>query len=277
MKIDGTFRLSGLLPIREAAPCFATPLFVSDASNREFMQEVDRGMNLLGLVEPNLPAAPRAFRDIPPRRVQFGEMPYLAFLPLGPDVIFGTVAEVSSRLRGESAKLDRFPFVQRSVARLLRDTELETRAHSNILRKTRAEGDYEAEFQNFPTAYISITVVRLIRTTARVPLFAPGDLDQLASLFPEVFGTPAEPRELFNFSSAPEERAELQRILQATFQYPPPMGSQFASSRIGAFYAASTLEGAAAEVGWFQVRNAALIGDHQPMTQEFAISEWDVS
>lgn len=174
MNSKPSYRLSGLLPIRDSAPCFATPLFAREGSNGEYIQDIDRNMNLIGMIEPVLPSFPRPIRDIPSVNVQVAQTPYFAFVPDSCAPIFGTFSQLYDRLRAIGYELSNTPFVQRSVARFLSDTALEVLANEHIAERIGKDSHHEPSVSNnieIPTVYIDQTVYRIIRS-----IFPPIDL-----------------------------------------------------------------------------------------------------
>lgn len=287
MSLDGAFRLSGLLPIREAAPCFATPLFVPEGSNRECIQSIDREMNLLGFIEPTLPSRPRAIRDLPGRTVEFAGRPYFAFVPLGPEIVFGTADEIGGRLRSEGLKLAGFPFVQRSVARFLADDGLEAEAEANIRRKLdRAAAPMDdapgIDLRAVPTATVSMAVFRL--TQAEYPphsiiddLTDAEDRAALTALEMLTSGPQSSEAPPPRFAAPPDQHRQLTQILISAFRYGGRhSGSRFAPPSRGAFYAAETAAGAAAEIAWHHARMAEALGAPTALSRRFVVSEWTI-
>jgi hypothetical protein len=250
---------------------------VLEGSNEEFIQDIDRDLNLLGLLNPELPTVPPPFREIPGHRVRFAGKPYLAFLTLGPDIIFGTANDVADRLRNEWIRLASFPFVQKSVARFLEDPELEAKAQLNIaLRKERARAR-DSGLLDVRTIVVSRTVTRLtpwMPDGALLDRDGPAELEELAGRI----GSDADggERDLI-FEAPPEERRTLQHLLAAPFRNTAPTGSQFAPPRLGAFYASTTIEGAAAEIGFFLAQFAGFLDERMSTSRTYLISEWDIA
>ena len=284
MSADAAFRLSGLLPIREAAPCFATPLFVPDGSNRECIQSIDREMNLLGFIEPTLPTRPRAIRDLPSRTVEFAGRPYFAFMPRAPEIVFGPADEIGDRLRSEGLRLADFPFVQRSVARFLADDELEAEAEANIRRKLDRAAAPMADapaldVRTVPTVAVSMTAYRLTQAARQVSaleLTTPEDRDALAALEQLTSGPQRDAPPPPNFAAPADQHRQLSQILTGAFRYGGHAGSRFAPPARGAFYAAETLDGAAADVAWHHARMAEALGASPALSRRFVVSAWTI-
>jgi hypothetical protein len=209
--------------------------------------------------------------------LRLGGRPYLAFLTLGPDIIFGTVNEVADRLRNEWTKLASFPFVQNSVARFLGDPELAAEAQLNIARRKERERAHGSGLLDVRTIVVSRTVTRLtpwMPGSMVLERDRPTELDELA----DRLGRHADggDRDLI-FEAPPEERRTLQHLLAGPFRNTSPMGSQFAPPILGAFYASTTMEGAAAEIGFFLAQFAGSLNRRMSTSRTYIISEWDIT
>lgn len=275
------FRLSGLLPLRNSAPTFATPLFTRSDSNKEFIQNVDRDLNFLGMVPAELPRRPRPFRDVFNARINLDGRAHLAFLAAGTPYIVGRIDDISDRLRRAARDIPNYPFVQRSVARLLKDRVLEAEAQNRIAHRRRLVLDKSFNTSEIKTVSLESRVFRLTRYYRTPESLSLVETDEELKLLTELEERTSNRlyrggNSFESFQSEPDQRRQLLAMLRAIFTYGSPTGTRFASPNALAFYGAQSLRGAVAEVGWHYSTQATSLGIRQSEAVTFQATEWMV-
>lgn len=245
------YRLSGLFPVTETAPCFATPLLMRGGENHECIQAIDRDGVLLGFVNANLPNFPTPYREFFSRKVSFREKkPYIAFIPLSSEFIFGNLDKVADQLRSQADKLDAFPYVQRSIGRLLLDSDIKKRAAKNIDKKRNAQiNSTDWSQANWSEIWFEKEVYRLTRKSNHKPPIL-RSLDE-----GEDEHLNLEELDRLSIGRLYHEANSLEYIyneseIAAAFTFTRPQGNLFNTSDRGAFYCSLSMNGCVADVAW---------------------------
>lgn len=265
------------------APCFATPLLTKIGSNNEYIQDIDRDGILNGLIDFRLPKTTMPARNIPNRQVTFETgKPYIAFMPLSTDLIFGTPDEVAEQLTRQADKLDAFPYTQRSIGRFLRNKSIESRAKKNIHLKK--EGfDFFSDLPNIQSLHEikKIQIFHIVSAAHDHPQYARtknindaeihDKIQTLKELHPNLFRVKRadiRPREFL------EHLLWEQNNINRSFSYIRALGGAFNTTDRGAFYGSFSVGGSATAIAWHKARELSFMGPATKDVHQYSVSKW---
>lgn len=131
---ENSLKLSGLSPIRGEAPGFATPLFCSDQSSEEFIQDIDSNGVVCGFLPSDIGSTHARSRNVPRLPISLGDEAIYGLLGIGNSSFVGSKSDFREERKSLFDMLCEFPFISSQLSRFMGDTDNVESAKSLVQR-----------------------------------------------------------------------------------------------------------------------------------------------